>query len=110
MVIFLQNEIKNNPNIVNSSNKVYYGIDSSDIKPHHSYFLNKEIIFPLKKIKFEDTEFYIPNQVENFMKFECPNWRDFPKDIGFSHHNYGRDLILKQDRNKRGIQKCMQLF
>lgn len=68
------------------SDNIYYGIDGPILKKHHSNFVKKDIIFPLKKCKFENVEFYIPNQAELFAStFEVPGWEDFPADIQFYH-------------------------
>ena len=54
----------------------------------------------MKKTKFENQEFYIPNKAEVFAEFEFKNWNEFPDDVGFSHHNYGKDLFLKKLKEK----------
>lgn len=100
---FMRKNALENKFISRSSNKLYYGIDGPSIKKHHTNFIDKDIILPLKKCKFENYTFYIANKAETFADIEAPGWRDFPPDIGFSHHNYGRDLLiekLKKEGNK----------
>ena len=52
-------------------------------------------MLPLKKIKFENTEFYAPNNPSEYIVYECPNYMEFPTDIGFSHHNFTKAKYLE---------------
>jgi len=93
---FLKKEIENNPNIVNKSNTIFYGIDSMLSKIRHSKdFFEASKIFPLKKMKYENTEFFVPNDPEYYAGIEMGDFMTFPNDIGFSHHLAARNNHIK---------------
>lgn len=85
---FLQQEREKNTNIVKNSKKLFYGIDNigSYIPSQLNDFWNYDDIFPLKKVVFEDTEFWVPNNSERVLDLWCPKWRGLPNDIGYPHH------------------------
>lgn len=87
-VEFIRNELKTNNITTNDSNKIYFGIDDFMTKYSNSTndFMNKDVIYPLKKAKYENVEFYIPNKPIEYLKYECKNPNEFPKDMGLSHH------------------------
>ena len=99
---YIRKEALSNPNVVESSNKLYYGIDGPSIKMNHVDFFDKSIILPLKECKYEDTTFYVANQAEKFADLEAPGWRNYPSDIGFSHHNYGKILLIEKLKKQKG--------
>ena len=83
---FFYKERQNKDIFVEKSNKIYAGIDSHTFQ--HVPFkktLSYNDIFPLKKAKFEDTEFYIPNNFEAVLDTEYTNYRELPSIIK-SHH------------------------
>ncbi len=88
-VDFLQAEIKNNPNIVKHSNKIMYGIDSD---PSYTSAMQKgewlyeSDLYPLKKLPFEDTEFWVPNNYTKFLEHRYGNWEELPDNLEFSKH------------------------
>ena len=49
-------------------------------------FLNYEDIFPLKTMKFENTEIPVPNNpIKKIENCYTKNWITYPKDLGISH-------------------------
>ena len=44
-------------------------------------FMDKDTIFPLRKITFEGKEFYAPNKMEEYIEFQYKNWQNIPKGI-----------------------------
>ena len=94
---FVQQERKNNPNIVGKSSKVFYGIDGPEIKNWNTDFMPESSLYPLKKVPFENVEFYIPNQVEKWLDLNFQNWTSFPNDIGYSHHNAAKDIYKNEN-------------
>ncbi len=94
---FVRAEREKNPNIVEKSKKLFYGIDSIGILPWNTDFLPESSLYPLKKVPFENTEFYIPNQAEKWLDLNFKDWKSFPDDVGFSHHNYAKDLFKKKN-------------
>ncbi len=99
---FIRKVALSNPNVVESSNKLYYGIDGPAIKKNHVDFFDKSIILPLKECKYENMTFYIANQAEKFADLEAPGWRNYPPDMGFSHHNYGKFLLVEKLKKQKG--------
>ena len=93
---FLQNEKEKNINIVEKSNNIYAGIDNllsyAHGGPQNSQeFLHYDDIYPLKKIKFEDTELWSPNNPEIVTENQYgKNWMTLPSDAGVMTH---RELI-----------------
>ncbi|MBO6273910.1 glycosyltransferase [bacterium] len=96
-VEFLKNERISNKNIVDRSDKIYFGIDdmaSFTRRYINNNFIPADVILPLKKIKYENTEFYAPNKPKDYIIFEYPNYMKYPDDLGFSHHNNSKILYL----------------
>ena len=96
---FLKEERKNNPNIVEHSSKLYYGIDSSDswIRKHTEFFPEKDIL-PFKKIKFENYHFYAPYKPEMSAKIIFKDYMKIPDDIGIPQHIKTRKQYLEQKK------------
>ena len=85
---FLNEERKNNTNIIENGNKICFGIDNIGfILPYmnHIGFWGNNDIFPLKRMKFEDTEFYAPNNNIKILKYIYGDWENLPKLIEAPH-------------------------
>ena len=98
-VEFLQNEIDNNPNIVEKSSKIYYSIDNLDsyCATHTKWFDTKEI-FPLTEAKFEDINILIPKNPEYYIENLYPNFKKMPEEINIMEHyekriNYNSSML-----------------
>lgn len=44
-------------------------------------------IFPLKKVKYENTEFWAPQNMETLLRYEYGNFMDFPGNMGIITHD-----------------------
>lgn len=78
-----------NKNIVDYSDKIYFGIDNMESSLHidmNNSFIPAEFIFPLKKIKFEGFEYWAPNQPEKFLSFIYEDITAWPDDLGYGKH------------------------
>lgn len=77
-----------NGHIVEESSQIYFGIDNMDLFLRHDKgcWMSRDIIFPLRKILFENREFYIPNHPEEFLGYIYPDITEFPQDIGLPKH------------------------
>lgn len=96
---FVREELNKNTNVSKiKTNKVYYGIDSIYPKPWNTDFLTYDSLYPLKKVRFENKSFYLPNNVNLWLDLNYVNWNQIPNDVGFSHHLYYKDLYLKQKK------------
>lgn len=98
IIDFLDHEIKHNKNIVQESNKIYFGIDNvmSFTKSFNTQFMPVDVIFPLKKMPFENIECYAPNNEKEYLLFDYPNFMQFPNDLGVSHHHLYRDKVIQE--------------
>lgn len=88
---FVQKSIKENANIVEYSSKIFYGMDNldsqkSDYRNKYSEFMNTSDFFPLKRMQFEDTEFWAPNNhIKILEDYFGKNWCNVPDDIISPH-------------------------
>ena len=79
---YILDKIANNNNITQTSNKIFFGFDSLDsyLFPINQ-FMTKNTIFPLRKILFENMEFFAPNNMEEYISNQYKNWNQLPNDI-----------------------------
>ncbi len=84
---FYKEEISENKNIVEDSNTISVGIDNHDFYYYDVHGIKrKSDIFPLRKMKFEDTEFYAPNNPHEYLKTIYNNYKNLPNNIVFNEH------------------------
>ncbi len=90
---FFDNERKTNPYFDLNGEKIYYGLDNIDnyILKFKGFF-NKDMIFPLKKIRFEDSEITIQNNAFEFAQRQYKNFMEMPGDILISPHIEARNM------------------
>lgn len=71
----------------NSSDYVW-GIDFS----HHweNWFTDKNMLFPLKEITFENISFPCINDIEGYLKKVYGNFMTYPKKFGYGHSLYAK--------------------
>ena len=85
---FFDEEIKKEKDIVKNSETMFAGIDNFDF--YHDYMLNgirrKSDIYPLVKIKFEDTYFWAPKNSHEYLKSIFNNYNKIPLTIPFNKH------------------------
>lgn len=94
---FILEEISSNDNISANGRNMYFGIDSiPQYEKDNDSWIDKDFIFPLKKMKFEEHSFYCPNQPEKYIYYEYKDYMSFPKDVGLSKHNYWDQLREKK--------------
>lgn len=87
IITFLQKEREQNPNIVEKSNTIFYGIDNSEsyIRKHKNFF-DFSKIYPLKKVPYEKYNLNIPNDANYWAGIAFGDYMELPEDIGYSHH------------------------
>lgn len=89
-LMFLKEERNRNSNIVDSSNKIAFAIDNIGF---YTPFMNrvgwwdKNYIYPLKRMKFENTEFYAPNNHKKILEYIYGDWENLPNIIAPPHDN-----------------------
>lgn len=80
-------EISKNKDIVKDSETLQAGIDNYDFYYYQMKGIRrKSDIFPLKKMKFEDTEFWAPNNHHEYLKTIFNFYAKLPMDISFERH------------------------
>lgn len=99
IVDFLGEEVKRNKNVVDKSNNIFFGIDCvmSYSKPFNKSFIPYEVMFPLKKMKYEHAEFYAPNKEMEYLQYEFLEPMKFPSDMGVGHHHLLRDKFIREN-------------
>ena len=65
-------------------------------------WITTEVIFPLKKVPYEDTEFWAPNDMETLLGYEYSDYMSFPDDVGLPVH-----IRMDEDNGIKKINKGM---
>ena len=47
-----------------------------------------EMIFPLKEVQFENTSYYVPNKIEDYLSQYFGEYMSFPSNVVINQHNY----------------------
>ena len=90
-ILFLNSERLKDENIVEESSKIFYGNDNMDVRnekllAQYNDFMQTEDFFPLKKMKFEDTEFWAPqNHIKYIEGYFGNSWNSIPDNILSNH-------------------------
>ena len=94
---FFDSERLNNPIFDKSGPTIFYGLDNIDnYILSRTGFFSYDMIFPLKKVKFEDFEISIQNKPLEFASLQYKNFMDMPQNIEISPHIKKReDELLK---------------
>lgn len=89
-VMFLKKERENNPHIsLKETGHIFPGIDCLGGYPGRKdvgEWIKTGVIFPLKKVPYEDTEFWAPNDMETLLGYEYRDYLSFPDDVGLPIH------------------------
>lgn len=93
--------LKNSMISMEEAKYFYPGIDNfggyPGLKSVDSWILTEDI-FPLKKAKYENVNFFVPNKMEELLKHLYPSYTDFPYDLGVPHHgNIDGDIINEEE-------------
>lgn len=86
---YVRQEMKQSPHIVKKSNTLFWGLDNMDsfTAIDLKRGIAKEIVYPLKRVKFEGKPFYIPHDPDSFLQFEYKDYQSLPDDIGIPRHH-----------------------
>lgn len=89
-------ELNEGKDVVEDSDVIYAGIDNFGFYWHSvKGLLRKSDIFPLQKIKFEDWEFFAPNNTHEYLKAIYNFYNNFPKTgIAIGNHVNTRNMRL----------------
>lgn len=89
-VAFLRQQRENNPMISRKeTTHIFPGIDSLGGHPGRKDvedWIRAEVIFPLKKVPYENTEFWAPNDMKTLLGYEYKDYMSFPDDVGVPVH------------------------
>ena len=106
MVMFLKKERENNPQVsLKETGHIFPGIDCLGGHPGRKNvedWIRTEVIFPLKKVPYEDTEFWAPNDMETLLGYEYSDYMSFPDDVGLPVH-----IRMDEDNGIKKINKGM---
>lgn len=98
---YVREQIKKNKYVVEKSKVIFYGFDdmgSSELQNKRG-MIPEEVLFPLKRVKFEGKGFWIPNEAEKFLSYIYENVWDFPEDTGIIKHALAsEDFEVKEER------------
>ena len=84
---FLNEQREKDSHIVEKSNKIFYGNDNCDAQNFEtlnkcSDFMKTSDFFPLKRMQFEETEFWAPNNhIQYLENYIGKNWNSIPDNI-----------------------------
>jgi len=90
---FFKKEINVSGNIVKDSNTIYAGIDNYDFYYYKAKKIREKTdIYPLKKIPFEDTEFWAPNNEINCLESIYEDYKKLPPNIIIAQHKTKKSI------------------
>lgn len=110
-VMELQKQERLNNNLVKQeSNNIQVGIDNFDFIFYTMKGMRrKSDIFPLRKMKFEYTEFWAPNNCHEYLKTLFNNYNKIPSNVKIASHqqvdNSPECLILKRTKTRETVER-----
>ncbi|MCM1003414.1 MAG: LicD family protein [Candidatus Gastranaerophilales bacterium] len=85
IIEYLGNYIKTSSNVAEKSEKIYYSYDSfGTYVVNHDTFMSQDMIFPRRKMKFENYEFYAPNDPDGYIKVQYKNYMGLPTNFAIA--------------------------
>lgn len=101
IIDFFDNERRTNQYFDKNGKKIYYGLDNIDnYLLQFKGFFSEDMIFPLKKVKFEDIEITIQNNALEYAEKQYANCLKMPYDILISPHLDNKFLNESLCKNK----------
>lgn len=92
---YIQTEIMRSHYIAEKSSCIYFGLDNMDTfkKMFNNDWIPYDVIFPLRKRKFENIEFWTPNKLESFLKYQYQDYYTYPSDFAQLTHGYWKEYM-----------------
>ena len=91
---FRKNELKTNNLTVPDSNNIQARLDNYDFIFYTMKGMRRKAdIFPLKKLAFEDTEFWAPNNPHEYLKTLFDNYNRIPYNVKIAGHMQNFSII-----------------
>ncbi len=95
-VDFIRQARRDNPMISDEMTSHFFpGIDNFGGCPGRKdvdSFIPTEEIFPLIKVRYEDTAFFAPYHMESLLKYEYSDFMEFPDDLGSAHTGVAEEI------------------
>lgn len=92
-MLFVRNAHKSNSMVSRETTDHFFpGIDNYRGYPGErdiTDWIPTKDIFPLQKVKYENTEFWAPQNMEALLKYEFVDFMKFPDNVGFVAHGGG---------------------
>ena len=90
MFEYYRKEIEKGVDIKEKSDTISYGIDNlGTFRDSVKNIIRESDIYPLQKLKFEDTEFYAPANPNSVLKNEFNFYNRIPvESLMIAHHSY----------------------
>lgn len=93
---YINKELATNPNIVDKSNTIYFGIDSmTSFENNASHFYVAEKILPLVKTKFENVDLYATKDIDYYIANIIRDYKNWPPEIRMKQHLKTRANYVK---------------
>lgn len=91
-IVFIKEEMVRHAKILDSDH-IYYGLDNMccywQLKDKRARnWFKKTDIFPLHKVKFDDYQFFIPNNSARILEDLYENYFSLPEDVGLQKHSW----------------------
>lgn len=113
---------KNNKNIAidifsydEYTDRICKSFKPKDLFPREGLFIPKNIVFPTKKILFENIELNIPNNADSYLRFEFGNYTKIPHSAPVWNHTklqqyinlieYQQKLLNTEPKNTHGCKR-----
>lgn len=78
---------ENRRHTVPQGSQIYFGVDNSEMDhKYHKGYMSAEVLFPLKKVRWEGEWFWVPSQPAEFASYEFEDIWEFPEDVGIPVH------------------------
>lgn len=106
----IQNELNKSEMFAMYSDRFYYGLGNWAFRGYkYSGLRDVSILFPYQKIKFEDTEFYAPNDVDSWLKKQYEgDYMSIPNKIdALAHIQAINQYLIKSGRHYYIDCKCI---
>ena len=82
-------------NLTQKEKYLFFSLDSMlAIKRNNDSWIKKDCIFPLKAVDYDGYKFYVPNNSDEYIKYEYKNYDEFPSDYGVTTRDYIYDLYV----------------
>lgn len=89
---------KNQKNVVEESGRIYFGADNlANFRSYHrGDWIPASVVFPLKQVSYEGESFWIPNQMDEYVKYLFESIEEFPEDNIAIPKHYLRHRLMEE--------------